>query len=81
MKETTTNERRALEDVPALKILDFYQSLVVGSAGEMRSDGAMHLKLDVGNTVKISKTLSNKNLRPLSGDDAAKWLQCWAVSK
>lgn len=80
VKESTASVgKQALEEVPALKLFDFYQSLASGSAGGKPATDVTQLRLDVDQTVKLSQTLSSKTLRPLGGDDARNWLMYWAV--
>lgn len=69
-----------LEDVPALKLLDFYKSIAADPTGEKDSTDVMQLKLDLSKLVELSKTLSGKGLRPLGGDDAVRWLKYWNLA-
>lgn len=81
VKETTDNGgKQALEEVPALKLFDFYQSLASESTGGKTATDVTQLRLDVDQIVKLSETLSRKTLRPLGGNDAAKWLKRWEVT-
>lgn len=81
VKETTPADRKQiLEEVPALKLIDFYQSLSLETAGGNVASDVLQLKLDVSHTLKLSQTLSSENVHSLGGDDVVKWLKGWNIS-
>lgn len=79
-ERTAASTKTTLEDVPALKLFDFYKSIAADPIGEKDSTDVMQLKLDVSQIVELSKTLSGEGLRPLGGDDAVRWLKCWNLA-
>lgn len=81
VRETTPDDRKqVLEEVLALKLIGFYQSLSVETTGGNVASDVLQLKLDVSQTLKLSQTLSSENVQPLRGNDVVKWLKGWNTS-
>ena len=68
-----------LKEIPALKLLDFYESFGATSNTEMGIGGVTGLKLDVNETLALSRTLSTLETSPLQDHDVDKWLKSWAL--
>ena len=72
VKSSVSNRPAVVEQVPALKLLDFYEAMGTESRG-----GLMEVRLDVTPTVRVSKSLADEALHPLGENDALKWVHRW----
>ena len=77
LKDSKSEKVTVLDEIPALKLFDFYQSLASDPQAAASTGDLMEVKLDTTLTVSVSETLANERLRPLGENDALKWVRRW----
>ncbi|KAJ7063875.1 putative aminoadipate reductase [Mycena amicta] len=67
----STADREALEQFPALKLLEFIK-------GAMRGEGPFNIEFSTAQAPKVSTSV--ECMQPLTGEDALRWMRFWTAA-